>query len=668
MPDVTSPGPSGAAAGGAPGGQGGEANRDLGRLGEYELLAKLGEGGMGTVYKARQTRLDKIVALKVLPKQYTADPHARTRFEREMKAIGHVSHVNIVQAHDARDIEGTTVLVMEYADGLDLGEVVGRRGPLPVADACELVRQAALGLQAIYENGLVHRDIKPSNIMLTRRGQVKILDLGLALLGSEQTAPAELTSTGQIMGTADYMAPEQAFDSHHVDIRADIYSLGCTLYKLLTAHAPYSGSQYDNPMKKMLAHLQGPLPSLSPLRDDVPAELTAVLSRLLAKAPADRFATPADVAAAMAPFSAGCHLADLLADGPAAPHSARSQATEPHASSAMTGTDPARMPLGERAGSSELPVVGSQLPAVSSQPGGTGVSPVLAAPAAGATGSASASAQALAEPVAHTQGRWRRPAVLVALALAAAAVFAGVIIIRIRDKQGHERTIEVADDAQISIERREGGEKEVGSGERRVSGVGSREKGVASREGVEREGGTSVPPVVGQGATGLRQCRWRAARSVAAETSAATATTERGPAASRPLVLMRNGKPAGEFKTFAGLWDMCQPGDEIVVRGDGPFVLPPLEIRDRALVLKAAPGRHPTFVPDRQLFNLINRGWIDLRRGSLTIEGCDFRMICPAYRGPVPLLSGEAGGPCVLRNCRILGFDGLRDWHGACLA
>ena len=142
---------------------------------------------MGTVYKARQIRLGKIVALKVLPKERTSDPRAVARFEREMKAVGQLSHPNIVQAYDARDIEGTTVLVMEYVDGLDLAKLARRAGPLPIADACELVRQTAVGLQYIHENGLVHRDIKPSNLMLTPQGQVKILDLGLALLGRKQT-------------------------------------------------------------------------------------------------------------------------------------------------------------------------------------------------------------------------------------------------------------------------------------------------------------------------------------------------------------------------------------------------------------------------------------------------------------------------------------------------
>ncbi len=239
---------------------------ELGRLGEYELLMKLGDGGMGTVYKARQVRLGKIVALKVLASERTRDPRAVARFENEMKAIGQLSHPNIVQAHDARDIEGTTVLVMEYVDGVDLAKLVQRAGPLPIADACELIRQTAVGLQYIHENHLVHRDIKPSNLMLTPQGQVKILDLGLALLGSDQTAGKEVTSNGLAMGTPDYIAPEQADDSHRVDIRADIYSLGCTLYHLLTGRAPFSGPNYKTPLNKVMGHARDTVPTVKKLR------------------------------------------------------------------------------------------------------------------------------------------------------------------------------------------------------------------------------------------------------------------------------------------------------------------------------------------------------------------------------------------------------------------
>jgi serine/threonine protein kinase/WD40 repeat protein len=294
----------------------------LGRLGEYELLDKLGEGGMGAVYKARQIRLAKIVALKVLPQGRTTDPRARARFEREMQAIGRVSHPNIVQAHDARDIDGTTVLVMEYADGIDLSQLIRRQERLAIPDACELIRQAAVGLQCAHDNGLVHRDIKPSNLMLTRQGVVKILDLGLALLGTEQPGEGELTSSGQAMGTADYIAPEQATDSHRVDIRADIYSLGCTLFKLLTGRPPFFGPQYRTVTAKMLAHVTAPVTPIRDLRPDVPKDLAAALDRMLAKKPEERFATPAEVAAAMEQFAKQADLTRLHAKTVEPGHSA----------------------------------------------------------------------------------------------------------------------------------------------------------------------------------------------------------------------------------------------------------------------------------------------------------------------------------------------------------
>ena len=344
---------------------------DLGQLGEYELLAKLGEGGMGAVYKARQTRLKKIVALKVLPKEHTSDPQAVARFEREMEAVGRVSHPNIVQAHDARDIDGTTVLVMEYVEGQDLSHVVKRLGMLPIADACEIARQTALGLQAAHDHGLVHRDIKPSNLMLPsplalrERGRqisprpysgegqgvrafglgpaiIKILDLGLARLGTEKPGDAELTSSGAAMGTADYMAPEQAADAHTADARADIYSLGCTLYKLLSGHAPFSGPNHPTQMKKMMAHLAEPVPPIRGLRADVPEALAAVIDRMLAKKPEDRIATAAEVAAALAPFAAGADLNRLAAAaaGNAEALASSQVLTEPFMPSAMSNTTP----------------------------------------------------------------------------------------------------------------------------------------------------------------------------------------------------------------------------------------------------------------------------------------------------------------------------------------
>ena len=197
----------------------------LGMLGNYQLLTKLGQGGMGAVYKAKHTRLRRVVALKVLPGNLLLNEAAIARFDREMHAVGQLDHPNIIRASDAGEIDGTHYLVMELVQGDDLSVIVARNGPLSVPDACEIIRQAAMGLQHAFENGLVHRDIKPSNLMLNTQGQIKILDMGLALLDEPMVGEAEgLTSTGQMMGTMDYIAPEQVTDSHQVDIRADIYS------------------------------------------------------------------------------------------------------------------------------------------------------------------------------------------------------------------------------------------------------------------------------------------------------------------------------------------------------------------------------------------------------------------------------------------------------------
>jgi formylglycine-generating enzyme required for sulfatase activity/serine/threonine protein kinase len=280
-------------------------------LGEYRLLEKLGEGGMGSVYKALHTRLDRIVALKMVRRKCEADESVITRFDREMKAVGRINHPNVIQAYDAREIAGTRILVTEFVDGMDLAALGRRHGRLPIAEACEIARQAALGLQAAHQFGLVHRDIKPSNLMLARSGVVKVLDLGLARIQLTPLAEGELTTSGQIMGTADFMAPEQVVDCHHVDIRADIYSLGCTLYKLLVGEVPFSGPEYDSLFAKMTAHVMKPVRPIRQVRDDVPVGLASVIDRMLAKAPADRFATPAGVAEALAPFAKGCDLARL---------------------------------------------------------------------------------------------------------------------------------------------------------------------------------------------------------------------------------------------------------------------------------------------------------------------------------------------------------------------
>ncbi|MBN2580576.1 MAG: protein kinase [Pirellulales bacterium] len=280
-------------------------------LGEYKILEELGQGGMGAVYKALHTKLDRVVAVKILSRGRSGDERAIARFEREMKAIGRLDHPHIVRAYDAREIGGMPVLVMEYVEGMDLGRLAQRLGPLPTAEACELVRQAAEGLQYVHENGLVHRDLKPSNLIVTPEGTVKILDLGLARFHFDQPT-GEVTHTGQAMGTVDYMAPEQASDSHAADIRADIYSLGCTLYKLLTGRAPFETKHFRGTFEKMTAHVRQPVPPIRDLLPEIPPELAVIVQRMLAKDPADRYAEPAEVVAALTPFCTDADLPDLV--------------------------------------------------------------------------------------------------------------------------------------------------------------------------------------------------------------------------------------------------------------------------------------------------------------------------------------------------------------------
>lgn len=281
-------------------------------LGQYQLMEKIGQGGMGIVYKALHQSLKRVVALKMLSRDSTKGD-ALNRFRREMEAVGRVVHPNMVLAHDAGEVDGQHFLVVEYVEGLDLSEVLRRYGPWRLADACEAIRQAATGLQAAHELDLVHRDVKPSNLMLTASGEIKVLDLGLALLATDEAGEPDLTAVGQLMGTFDYMAPEQASDSHRVDIRADVYSLGGTLYKLLTGQVPLSGNPKATVMQKLRSlALDEPQPIVE-LRPDLPTKLAKIVHRMLAKSPEDRFPTPQAVAEAVTPFCEEADLAGLLA-------------------------------------------------------------------------------------------------------------------------------------------------------------------------------------------------------------------------------------------------------------------------------------------------------------------------------------------------------------------
>ncbi len=284
-------------------------------LGNYVILDKLGQGGMGVVLKAEHKRLKRLVALKVMSPAAVKSADALKRFHREVEAAAKLRHPNVVATDDADEAKGTHFLVMEFVEGSDLSVLVKKNGPFPVDQAVRCIIQAARGLEYAHKRGVVHRDIKPANLLLDREGTIKILDMGLARIEGAVGGSSEgagLTNTGTIMGTVDYMSPEQAMDTKHADARSDIYSLGCSLYYLLTGKVVFDG---DTIMKKLMAHQNTPIPSIveeqsrlglrpdppsvAAGRDGVPTydSLDAVFRRMVAKKPEDRPQTMTQVIA-----------------------------------------------------------------------------------------------------------------------------------------------------------------------------------------------------------------------------------------------------------------------------------------------------------------------------------------------------------------------------------
>jgi serine/threonine protein kinase len=278
-------------------------------LGQYRILDQVGKGGMGRVFRAIHQPMGRVVALKVLAPQHFNTERARELFEREVRATGQLMHPNIVTAYDAGCVDRRHYLAMEFVDGPNLEQLLRERGPLPVGLTCDLMRQAAEGLQYAFEMGMVHRDIKPSNLLVQRGHNaggpcvVKILDFGLARLHQPtRTGPRHgtiLAPDNTVMGTPDYLSPEQSRNLHAVDIRSDLYSLGCTFYHLLSGQVPYPGG---TSLEKLVRHASDEVVPIQALRPDVSDDVAAIIARLMAKGPAERFQTPAELAAALAPF------------------------------------------------------------------------------------------------------------------------------------------------------------------------------------------------------------------------------------------------------------------------------------------------------------------------------------------------------------------------------
>jgi serine/threonine protein kinase len=268
--------------------------------GKYRVLGPLGAGGMGAVFLCEHVVMRRRVAVKVLPGARAGDPAHVERFHREARAAARLRHPNIVLAHDVDRDGNVHFLVMEYVDGNTFHRIIKARGPMSPLRAAHYVRQAALGLQHAHEAGLVHRDVKPSNLLLDRSGTVKVLDLGLARFFSDEPDDLSRRHGDSPVGTMDYMAPEQAVNSHAVDIRADVYGLGATFYYLLAGHGPFRGG---TAAEKMLWHqLRKPQP-IREARPDVPEGLADIIDRMMAKAPEDRYQTPGEVAEALAPWA-----------------------------------------------------------------------------------------------------------------------------------------------------------------------------------------------------------------------------------------------------------------------------------------------------------------------------------------------------------------------------
>jgi serine/threonine protein kinase len=267
-------------------------------VGNYVVLEQVGIGGMGQVYMAQHRKMERIVAVKILPAETTKSPDALRRFHREAKAAARLSHPNIVTAHDADVARGVHFLVMEYVDGTNLSALVKANGPLPVHQALACLVQASRGLEYAHRQGIIHRDIKPSNLLLDKRGTVKILDMGLARieesLDPEAIPVEEITHSGYVMGSVDYMSPEQGFDLRTTDHRSDVYSLGATLFFLVSGRPMYRSNTL---VKRILAHRDHPIPSMRALRPEVPEALDAAFQKMVAKRPEDRYQSMTEVLA-----------------------------------------------------------------------------------------------------------------------------------------------------------------------------------------------------------------------------------------------------------------------------------------------------------------------------------------------------------------------------------
>lgn len=283
------------------------------QLGGYGVEAVLGQGGMGVVYRAHDHEMNRTVAIKVMKEDRIGSQEAMERFRREIRLLANLDHENIVRAYHTHVDEATQTryLVMEYVEGVELETLVDPNHRLSISNACEIIRQAAMGLEHAHENGLIHRDLKPANLMLTAKGLVKVLDLGLARPQNAESADGGvlLTQEGQWLGTPYYMSPEQGTAPGTIDRRSDIYSLGCTLFRFLAGRCPFEGATV---YAILMQHAKEPFPSVTKLRPDVPRGLERILQRMVEKSSDKRWPSAAEVARRLKPYCKGSDLPALF--------------------------------------------------------------------------------------------------------------------------------------------------------------------------------------------------------------------------------------------------------------------------------------------------------------------------------------------------------------------
>jgi hypothetical protein len=542
---------------------------EVGRLGPYRVLKRLGSGGMGLVFLAEDVRLRRLVALKVLRPVLAAHPAARERFLREAQAAAAVKNDHVVVIYQVGEEGGVPHMAMELLEGESLDDRLTREGRLPAAEVVRIGREVAEGLAAAHERGVIHRDVKPGNIWLEAgpggRRRVKVLDFGLARAAA---GGGQLTKEGAIVGTPGYMSPEQA-RGEAVDCRCDLFSLGSVLYRMATGAAPFKGADAMSTLLAVVTDRPRPPRELSPA---LPPALNDLIVRLMAKDRAERPASAREAVEALAAIER-----DLAAPPRPAP----------------------------------------------------------------------------------VRRRWRlaAAAVLLLALLGTAAWFYGPALVRIATNRG-ELLVQV-DDPDIEVVVRQNGAVVVDRKKDRRYELTAMDGDI---EFYEAASGVRLL---------VKHFRMERGGRVVVDARVELAEARKRPqppeppppqpaapgAREKPFVLVRKGAEVGGFKTFAGLWAEQQPGDEVVVYGDGPFPLPQVSIKDRALVLKAAPGFRPVFLPHESLFELRLRSWIQLDNGSLTVEGCDFLMRGMPVQ-PLWLLDG-GGRACVLRNCRLVGLGSL---------